>query len=649
MAPAVVNADSHVSSHSAPKSNVLAPHHTPPPSPPHDMYVEVEQAYTNTGQWSPARAATDSYGASGDGTGSLRTPLQFVAYNRTYPLRSEHEDFTWIEPLHPALLRLARSLYPTMSTLYDRVPGIDCRDLYVRRQEIRSQLELLTNLDDKSAIQTLLNYVESKFRWVAAQIAEYPPGMISWHLLWSLVTVGEDVESIHDISGEPMALVIDAWAYVQESMGRANIMHAGPSTDNVIADEADDSRTKRIARWFVLLIIALLLLTKMPTERGQRYIHVRARPLFGTAALTTVLQYTRTPHARYEGFFYTRAFAGASKTIGDGQVIMDVKSWRRMNPSLDSWGDDLENRPTSLYTSSSTTALSAPVDFDQEQAYLLPPILHGFSLRAKRWGEFLVDQLSTISWTDNAFEHLVIPSSYRRIIRSLVTVHAASDLKGRLMTDVVEGKGNGLIMALHGTPGTGKTLTAEAVAEHLQRPLYIVSAGELGITAQVLEKQLKDVLELATLWNAVLLIDEADIFLERRSTQQLERNALVGVFLRLLEYFSGVLILTTNSLERFDEAFLSRFAVVLRFDELDFDSRKTLWERFLSKASQDLSSFDLDKLASFKLNGRDIKHTVQTAQAVALCENETLTMSHFDEVLTVAKSTMSVTGREGPA
>lgn len=75
-----------------------------------------------------------------------------------------------------------------------------------------------------------------------------------------------------------------------------------------------------------------------------------------------------------------------------------------------------------------------------------------------------------------------------------MTVHAG-ELKSQLMTDVVEGKGNGLIMALHGSPGTGKTLTAEAVAEHLRRPLYVVSAGELGTTAPILEKQLKDVLE----------------------------------------------------------------------------------------------------------------------------------------------------------
>ncbi|PRQ76610.1 P-loop containing nucleoside triphosphate hydrolase protein [Rhodotorula toruloides] len=157
-------------------------------------------------------------------------------------------------------------------------------------------------------------------------------------------------------------------------------------------------------------------------------------------------------------------------------------------------------------------------------------------------------------------------------------------------------------MAFHGAPGTGEMLTAEAVAEHLRRPLYVVSAGELGTTTQTLENQLKNVLELAVAWNAVLLIDELD------------RNALLGIFLHLLEYFTGILILTTNHIENFDEAFLSRFAVVLRFDELDEPSRWILWERFLLKAtsssSTSLSAFDLSHLTSFRLNGCNIKHII---------------------------------------
>jgi SpoVK/Ycf46/Vps4 family AAA+-type ATPase len=55
-----------------------------------------------------------------------------------------------------------------------------------------------------------------------------------------------------------------------------------------------------------------------------------------------------------------------------------------------------------------------------------------------------------------------------------------------------------------------------------------------------------------------MLIDEADIFLEKRSTEDIERNAVVGTFLRLLEYYDGVLFLTTNRVHNFDEAFYSR-------------------------------------------------------------------------------------------
>ena len=68
-------------------------------------------------------------------------------------------------------------------------------------------------------------------------------------------------------------------------------------------------------------------------------------------------------------------------------------------------------------------------------------------------------------------------------------------------------------------------------------------------------------LQLATSWNAVLLIDEADVFLEKRGTADLMRNSLVATFLRLLEYHSGMLFLTTNRVKAFDEAFLSRVSV----------------------------------------------------------------------------------------
>lgn len=85
-----------------------------------------------------------------------------------------------------------------------------------------------------------------------------------------------------------------------------------------------------------------------------------------------------------------------------------------------------------------------------------------------------------------------------------------------------------MIVLLDGPPGVGKTLTAESVAEEMKAPLYTMSAGELGTQADSVESKLGDILEMATMWNSILLIDEADIFLEQRGSGELERNELVA-------------------------------------------------------------------------------------------------------------------------
>ena len=66
-------------------------------------------------------------------------------------------------------------------------------------------------------------------------------------------------------------------------------------------------------------------------------------------------------------------------------------------------------------------------------------------------------------------------------------------------------------------------------------PLYIVSAGDLGTTAGELDGALTTIFALASTWKAIVLIDEADVFLEQRDLHDLQRNAMVAVFLRQLE------------------------------------------------------------------------------------------------------------------
>jgi hypothetical protein len=118
------------------------------------------------------------------------------------------------------------------------------------------------------------------------------------------------------------------------------------------------------------------------------------------------------------------------------------------------------------------------------------------------------------------------------------------------------------------------------VAEHLRRPLYKIGAGELGITASSVESCLQSALKLCAHWQAVCLIDEANVFMEARTANNLERNELVSgsssffsnllitnltlaVFLRTLEYFPGIMILTTNRMRNLDSAFESRIDISL--------------------------------------------------------------------------------------
>lgn len=150
-------------------------------------------------------------------------------------------------------------------------------------------------------------------------------------------------------------------------------------------------------------------------------------------------------------------------------------------------------------------------------------------MKLKKWGEFEVDNVSEIVWNDTAFPSLMLPSGYKDLILSFVAGQAS---KKNNFDDIIEGKGLGLIMLLVGTAGTGKTLTAEAVADKVQKPLYMLSAGELGQTADTVEDRLNKILQLTEKWDAVLLFDECDVFLQERSMNNLEHNEIVAVFLR---------------------------------------------------------------------------------------------------------------------
>lgn len=112
----------------------------------------------------------------------------------------------------------------------------------------------------------------------------------------------------------------------------------------------------------------------------------------------------------------------------------------------------------------------------EPKPWLCPPQTLGFSLGRKRWVHLLVENIHDAAWIPDTWDTLVLPEKQKRLLRSLVTSHEYSDNP----RDQTQQKGKGLVILLHGTPGSGKTLTAEVAAEASKKALVATSIGELN-------------------------------------------------------------------------------------------------------------------------------------------------------------------------
>ena len=327
--------------------------------------------------------------------------------------------------------------------------------------------------------------------------------------------------------------------------------------------------------------------------------------------------------------------------------MIDHKVYRKMHEYAKAFHFD---RPDTTHRFDQMPAyLSVEQEPSATSFLLLPPDIHGFYLNEKKWIQLFVECVHPVSWNTKAYERLVLPDQTKDLVRALVTVRTnQKGVKQGLgvagkRTDITGNKGNGLIMLLHGGPGTGKTLTGESVAEIAKMPLYRVTCGDIGTNAEAVERYLNTVLHLGKIWNCVLLLDEADVFLEERSMSDLKRNSLVSVFLRILEYYDGILILTSNRVGMFDEAFKSRIQVALHYENLNRSARKKIWQNFLDMLEEDEEDvnfdeikFHLDDLAGKELNGRQIRNVRTTARQLAIYRNQRLDWQHLEQALSVS-------------
>ncbi|KAI8632708.1 hypothetical protein F5Y19DRAFT_418592 [Xylariaceae sp. FL1651] len=295
-------------------------------------------------------------------------------------------------------------------------------------------------------------------------------------------------------------------------------------------------------------------------------------------------------------------------------------------------------------------------DFTKEDLVLLPRRLYAYALRERKFFSGDVQWFRQLTFEENPFENLKIDEGHVRIVQSVVwshfqrkTMESLPSFLTQMDQDLIRGKGRGLVILLHGAPGVGKTATAEAVALWHKKPLFTITCGDLGFTPQGVESSLSEIFRLAHLWDCILLLDEADVFLSQRETNALQRNALVSVFLRVLEYYNGILFLTTNRVGTLDEAFKSRVHLSLYYAALDRNqteqimrmnlNRLDIIEEQRAKATNQKSLFMYkDNICKFAVehwdrhqandgegrwNGRQIRNAVQIAASLALYDKKT--------------------------
>lgn len=213
-----------------------------------------------------------------------------------------------------------------------------------------------------------------------------------------------------------------------------------------------------------------------------------------------------------------------------------------------------------------------------------------------------VDDITPYEYQPNLKQKLILPPEQTDLIDILT---AEMDV---LMDDIIAGKSGGTTVLCAGPAGVGKTLTAEVYSEIIRRPLYRVHSGQLGLNVAAMETALKDVLTRAQRWGAVMLIDEADVYIKRRD-DDMTMNAVVGVFLRVLEYFNGLLFLTTNRVDDIDEAIVSRCIAMIKFYPPDAEARAKIWRVMTNQFGLSVEDTLIVELAATfpSASGRDIK------------------------------------------
>lgn len=321
--------------------------------------------------------------------------------------------------------------------------------------------------------------------------------------------------------------------------------------------------------------------------------------------------YAEDPTANHRSNDWTRkntvvlsSGGGACRLVNDENILSDRAL--SLDASGDILGTYLRKAGKSMRYDSKTESAMEAAKADIGKGLFTELPVHGyiltFHLELHHHVWVHVDDMQPYVYQPELKQKLILPPEQTDLIDILT---AEMDM---LMDDIVEGKSGGTTVLCAGPAGVGKTLTAEVYSEIIKRPLYRVHSGQLGLNVAEMEKTLKETLIRAQRWGAVMLIDEADVYIKKRA-DNLASNAVVGVFLRVLEYFNGLLFLTTNRVDDIDEAIISRCIAMIRYHSPDHADRRKIWQVMTEQFALPVADELIEELAAIfpSASGRDIK------------------------------------------
>ncbi len=194
-------------------------------------------------------------------------------------------------------------------------------------------------------------------------------------------------------------------------------------------------------------------------------------------------------------------------------------------------------------------------------------------------------------------------------------------------------RGLGISALFSGVSGTGKTMSAEVLANELKLELYRIDLSQvvskyIGET----EKNLRRVFDAAEEGGSILLFDEADALFGKRSevkdSHDRYANVEISYLLQRMEAYRGLAILTTNLKENLDQAFMRRIRFVVHFPFPDVDQRAEIWQRVFPSQTP-TEGLEITKLARLNVPGGNIRNIAIYAAFLAADAGEPVGMKHL--------------------